>query len=69
MMCCVTKATPIYFIDGKCHKKQLKSRKSRKTCLTNHTQSISHHVTPLAINAIGGGHTHILMHEPKQFVR
>ena len=36
----VNKPTPIYFIDGKCNKKQLKAGKSRKT---NYTQSISHH--------------------------
>ena len=57
MMCCVTKATLIDFIDNKCHIKQLKSRKNYKTCLTNHTRSISHHITPLVINALGGGHT------------
>ena len=46
--------------------KQLKSRISNKTCLTNHTQSISHHITPLVINSIGADtqtdrqtHTHI----------
>ena len=31
------KTIPIHFIDGKCHIKQLKSGKSRKICLTNHT--------------------------------
>ena len=25
--------------------------------LTNHAQLISHHITPLVINALGGGHT------------
>ena len=25
--------------------------------LTNHTCTISHHITPLVINALGGGHT------------
>ena len=24
--------------------------------------SISHHITPLVINSLGGGHTHVLMH-------
>ena len=37
-MCYITKITPIHFINGKCHIKQLKSRESHKTCLTNHTQ-------------------------------
>ena len=53
MTCCVTKAMPIHFIDNKCHIKQLKSGKSRKTWLTNHTWSISHHWSQ------GQGHTHI----------
>ena len=58
-MCCVTKATPIHFTDGKCHIKQLKSGKSR-TYLTNHTLSISHHVMPLVINSLGADtHTHM----------
>ena len=69
MMCSVTKVTPIHFIDGKCNIKQLKSKKSQKTSLFNHTRSMSHHIMPLVINAIGGGHTytHILMHEQRQF--
>ena len=33
----------------------------------DHTWSISHHITPLIIYALGGGHTHILTHEPKHF--
>ena len=50
--------------------KQLKAGKSHKTCLTNHIWSISHHITPLVINALGAEtqtHTHIRMREPKQF--
>ena len=66
-------ATPINFINGKCHYKQLKAGISCETCLTNHTWPISHHITPLVINALGGRHTdtytqtHIPMREPKQF--
>ena len=60
-------ATLIHFINGKCHK----LIKSSETCLTNHTQSISHHITPLVINALGGIHTDRLTHiptsKPKQF--
>ena len=75
MICCVTKAMPIHFINGKYHIKQLKSGKSCKSSLTNHTQSISHHIMPLVINAFGDRHTdrqtdrqtHILTHEPKRF--
>ena len=33
--------------------------KSHRTYLTNHMGSISHHITPLVINSLGGGHTHI----------
>ena len=66
----------IYFINGKCYK--LKSEKSHKNCLTKHTWFISHHITPLVVNAIEGEHvdthkhthththTHILMHKTKQ---
>ena len=50
---CITKATPIRFINDKCYIKQLKAEKSRKTCLTNHTWPISHHIMPLVINAHG----------------
>ena len=28
-----------------------------RTCLTNHTKPISHHITPLVIYSLGGGHT------------
>ena len=56
MMCCVTKAIPIHFIDDKCHIKQLKSRKV-VNLFTNHTRSISQYFMPLVINALGGGYT------------
>ena len=56
-MCCVNKTTPIHFINGKSHIKQLKAGKSH-TCLTNHTWSMSHHIMPLVINALGSRHTH-----------
>ena len=61
-MRCVTKATPIQFIDGN-------KLKSCRMGLTNHTRPISHHITPLVINGLGGGHTdtHILTHKQKQF--
>ena len=55
-MYCVTKAMPIHYIDSKCHIKQLKNRKSCKTCLTKHTWSISHHIMPLVINTFKGRH-------------
>jgi len=32
--------------------------KRPKACLTNHKGSISHPVTPLVINRLGGGHAH-----------
>ena len=28
------------------------------TYLINHMESMSHHITPLVINSLGGGHTH-----------
>ena len=37
------------------------------TYLTNRTRPISHHITPLVINALGDRHTHIPTHESKQF--
>ena len=55
-----------YFIDGKCHTKQLKSVKSNKTWLTKHTWSISHHITPLVINAFGDGHQHVNLNNFKK---
>ena len=69
MTCGVNMATPIHFIDDKCHTKLLKAGKSRETCLTICTWLISHHTMPLVINTLRGGHTHthIPTHEPKQF--
>ena len=32
---------------------------SHRTYLTNRMGSISHHIMPLVINSLGGGHTHI----------
>ena len=55
--CCVNKTTPSHFINGRCHIKQLKAGKSYKTCLPNHTWFVSHHITPLIINAFVSGHT------------
>ena len=66
MTYCVTKAASNHFINGNCHIKQLKSRKSRKTCLTNHTQSTLHNITPLVINALMGRHTQIDTHTDVQ---
>ena len=34
----------------------IKSREMHRTCFTNRTWSISHHITPLVINALRGGH-------------
>ena len=56
------------FINGKCHThKATEKLKRGKTSLTNHTQSISYHIMPQVINALRGGYTHILTHEPKQY--
>ena len=69
-MRCVTKAKPFKFIDGNI-------LKSCRTGLTDHTQPISHYITPLVINALRvdvhthtNTHTykaHILMHKQKDF--
>ena len=34
------------------------SYKSHRTYLINHVGSISHHITPLVIKSLEGGHTH-----------
>jgi len=36
----------------------INKRETTKTYLTNHKGSISHHITPLVINSLMGGHTH-----------
>jgi len=65
-----TKATPINYMirhDFNCY---INERETPKTCLTNHKGSISHHITPLVINSLGGGHTHTHTHRycgQKQF--
>ena len=60
---CATKATSNHFIYGKCHTKQMKSRESCKTCLTNHTRSILCHWSLMA----SGTDTYIPTCEAKQF--
>ena len=50
MMHWVTNATPFQFIDGNI-------LKSCRMGLIHRTQAISHYITPLVINAVGGGHT------------
>ena len=47
----------------------MNDRKTPKTCLTNHKGYISHHITPLVINSLRGGHTHtsIQTSRTKQF--
>jgi len=53
-----TRATPTNYTiryDFNCH---INERETLTTCLTNHKSSISHHITPLVINSLGGGHTH-----------
>ena len=48
---------PTNDIDYNCHIKAM-----HRTYLTNHMGSISHHITPLVINNLGGGHTHTHTH-------
>ena len=63
-MHCVTKATPIYFINGK-------KLKNYRSGLSNHAGPISHHIMTMGINFVDGGQTdtqiHILTHEQRQF--
>jgi len=40
----------------------INERETSKTCLTNHKGSISHHIMPLVINSLGGGHKHTHKH-------
>ena len=44
----------------------VRAGKSRETCLTNRTQRISHHITPLVINALGGRHRQTHTHTDAQ---
>jgi len=65
-----TKATPTNLSichNFNCH---INERETPTTCLTNHKSSISHHITPLVINSLGGRHTHTHAyrhHGQKQF--
>jgi len=57
-----TKATPTNLLichDFNCH---INERETPTTCLINHKSSISHHIMPLVINSLGGGHTHTHTH-------
>ena len=49
--------TPTNDTDYSCH-----NYKSHRTYLTNLMGSISHHIMPLVINSLGGGHTHVNTH-------
>ena len=61
----VNKTTPIHFINGRCHIKQLKPVKAVKLAY-NQSQKVC--ITPLVINALGNGHTNTHNYtEPKQF--
>jgi len=40
----------------------INKRETPKTCLTNHKGFISHHITSLVINSLGGRHTHTHTH-------
>ena len=55
-MYCVTKATTIQFIDGKCHIEQLKNRKDISQ---SQTLYITPYHTTSYYNGLGEGHTQI----------
>jgi len=57
-----TKATPTKYIDLPWFQLPYKQKQKPKPCLTNHKGSISHPITSLVINSLGGGHTHTYMH-------
>jgi len=61
MLCLQRPCPPIIWIfhDFNYHKNE---REKPKTCLPNHKGSISHPITPLAINSLGGRHTHTHTH-------
>ena len=61
MTYCVTKATPLHFINRKCHIKQLKSGKSKNLCNQSHMVYINH-IRLLVINGLGDRHTDICRH-------
>jgi len=42
-----------------CH---INERENLKICSTNHKGSISHHITPLVINTLRGGHIYTHIH-------
>ena len=58
------KATPTNNTDYRCY-----NYKSHITYLTNHNGYISHHITPLVINSLGGGHTHAYRHPHRKILR
>jgi len=63
-----TKATPTNLSILHDFNYHINERETPKTCLTNHKSSLSHHITPLVINSLGGGHTHTQAHRgQKQF--
>jgi len=53
-----TKATPTNLLICLDFNYHINERETLTTCLTNHKSSISHHIMPLVINSLGGGHTH-----------
>ena len=53
MMCINTKAMPISDTNYNCNITAI-----TELILTNHIGFISHHITPLVINSLGGEHTH-----------
>ena len=58
-------ATPINFINDKCHICNLKGKR-RNTC-SKHTQFMWNHTMKLVINDLRGGCTHTLTCKPKQY--
>ena len=59
MTCIVTKAMAIQFIDGKCH---IKKRKSRKTALSSYYACVSRDLLLMPSGAYTHTHTHTCKH-------
>jgi len=57
-----TKATPTNYTIRFDFNYHINKRETPKTYLINHKGSISHHITPLVINNLGGRHTHTHTH-------
>jgi len=66
VLCLQRPHPPTIGFNFNCH---INKRETPKTCLANHKGSISHHITPLVINSLRGGDTHIQTSRTKAITR